>query len=413
MFRFANPYKNSNYGSPMVWFAIIGIWSLILTGCQTTQSGENSITPSAVQTIPVTKSVGATITPTSGGIVSTQGPIEPKLAWFYKPPGDGDLVTIAKNFSFGIMSNGNEIERDKLVNLAMPGPFLQYLRFEAILDPRSCTKVPWKNQVANKPGDYCRLLREHPDWFLRDKNGQLIIDTYGGEDFVLMDPGNTFWRAFWIERAMEAQKAGKWDGIFLDNVEVTFNRREDLNEIPAAYPDEASYQKAVQGFLQAIHTRINSEGKLLYANLVGRRDDSIWVEYMANLDGVMHEGWAIDWPNGYRDVKTWEKHMKLAEDTQAMGKTILLISQGKVEQEDLQKFSYASYLLVMQGHAYFRYANSSFYREAWLYPDYQINLGQPSGSRYKVGDVWRRDFANGKVEVNPKNHQVIIESNSK
>ena len=44
--------------------------------------------------------------------------------------------------------------------------------------------------------------------------------------------------------------------------------------------------------------------------------------------------------------------------------------------------------------------------------NYDIDLGQPNGNRYKRGDTWRRDFANGYVEVNPKTHQAVIELTS-
>jgi hypothetical protein len=151
---------------------------------------------------------------------------------------------------------------------------------------------------------------------------------------------------------------------------------------------------------------------LLFANLVARKDDADWAKYLTYLNGAMHEGWAIDWPNGYRSVKTWDKQMALAEQTQAMGKFIILVSQGKQTDQDLQKFAFASYLLINQGRAAFRYANSQSYAEAWLYDDYKINLGEALGPRYKDGDAWRRDFTNGFVIVNPQTHEVQIRTDN-
>ena len=310
-----------------------------------------------------------------------------------------------------ILAEGDDQERDVLRNLGMVGPFLQYIRFDVIQDPGSCSAQPWKNQVANQPGDFCRIASEHPDWFLLDQNGQWIINPYGGENFVMMDPGNAGWRDFFLERIRLVQDQGGWDGVFLDNVEMTFSFREQRGEMPQAYPTEQSYQEAIQGFLRQIYQGyFHPGGKLLFANLVSRKDDSEWMSYLNYIDGAMHEGWSIDWPTGYRSVSTWEKHLRLVEETQKLGKTILLVSQGLEYQEDLQRFAYASYLLVMQGKAYFRYANSRNYREAWLYPNYQLNLGDPINDRYQVGDGWRRDFTNGWVEVNPTQHTAMIET---
>jgi hypothetical protein len=397
-------------------FQVLLISFLMMGGCQ---ARSNFVNPS--ETIASPTQLAATdppgrVTPTAAiqedSSLNPPATVEPRLAWFYKPPEDTDLFTIANYFQFGILSNGNEPERDALRQMNMRGPFLQYLRFDVIQDPGSCTRQPWKNQVANQPGDYCRIAREHPDWFLRDQDGKLLENPYGGENFAMMDPGNVYWRAFWLDRARQTLDEGSWDGIFLDNVEVTFSFREQREQIPTAYPDEASYQKAVQEFLKYIYQDLHSQGKLLFANLVARKDDTDWTSYLDSLDGAMHEGWAIDWPNGYRSAETWEKHLRLAEDTQAMGKTIILVSQGKEGQEKLQRFSYASYLLVMQGAAYFRFANSDHYREAWLYPNYQLDLGKPLGNRYQVGEVWRRDFANGWVEVDPVHHKAEIRSTS-
>ena len=62
----------------------------------------------------------------------------------------------------------------------------------------------------------------------------------------------------------------------------------------------------------------------------------------------------------------------------------------------------ASYLLVADENAYFRYADSDNYREISLYENYSLDLGAALGPRYQDGTVWRRDFTNGTVLVDPK-----------
>jgi len=364
-------------------------------------------------TAPVPVPVNPTASPDAPTVPTPTMATPIQKAWFYKPPSDGNLALVASDFNFFIMSKGDEPERDRLLALGAKKPILQYIRFEAIMDPGDCKRKPWQNNAAYLPGDFCRISAEHPDWFLLDQNGQRIIDEYGNENFVMMDPGNPGWRAFFLERIRDTQDADKnWGGVFLDNVEVTSSRREKDKEIPAAYPDESSYQAAVQGFLQYLYTGyFHPSGRLLFANLVARRDDADWTKYLTYLDGVMHEGWSIDWPNGYRSATTWEKQMNLAEQTQTMGKFIVLVSQGTKDNLELQKFSFASYLLVNQGRAAFRYANSQYYDEAWLYDNYTLQLGQAQGNRYRQGDAWRRDFSNGFVIVNPETHEVQIHAN--
>jgi hypothetical protein len=258
----------------------------------------------------------------------TTNPI--KLAWFYKPPADGNVTLIAQNFNTYIMTKGNETTRDQFLALGASQPMLEYLRFEAIMDPGSCTTKPWQNQVAYLAGDFCNISSQHPDWFLLNTSGKRIMHLTGTSSFYLMNPGSAGWRAFFLERVTQIFAADKsWGGVFLDNVEVTNSFHVKAGENLAAYPDNASFQAAVQGFLQYLRSGFfQPQGKLLYANLIARPDDANFTTYLTYLDGVMHEGWAIDDPNRWRSPTEWEKHMALAEKTQQMGKSIILVSHG-------------------------------------------------------------------------------------
>jgi hypothetical protein len=333
-----------------------------------------------------------------------------KLVWFTYIPKDKDLRKVAQNFDFYILIQGNEAERDLMIDYGAKGPFIQYLEFESIQDPGSCTDEPQINQVTSFVGDFCRLSEEHPDWFLLDADGERIRLQDDDHTWYLMDPGNEAWRAFYLERIRSFQKDDEnWAGVFLDNVPLTLAFREDAGQVPALYPTDAAYQAAIQGFLQYLHENyFKPRNKLLIGNLSSRKDDSDWVRHLKNLDGAMLEGWAIDVPDRFRPVARWEEHLHLAEETQAMGKIILLVSRGEKDDYALQEFAYASFLLIQQGNAYFRYAGGDSYNSVWLYDNYNYDLGEPLGMRYRDGDAWRRDFTRGSVTVNPQTHEVEI-----
>jgi hypothetical protein len=332
------------------------------------------------------------------------------LAWFYKPPADGNVSLVADNYSTFIMTKGNEATRDQLISMGAKSPMLEYVRFEAIMDPGSCTAKPWQNNVAFLPGDFCTISTEHPDWFLLNTSGQRIVHMTGTTPFYMMDPGNSGWRSFFLQRVSQVLSADPvWAGVFLDNVEVTNSFHVAASEPLLAYPDNASFQAAVQGFLKLMHdSYFLPQGKLLYANLIARTDDALFTSYMTHLDGAMHEGWAIDDPNRWRPVSTWEKHMNLVEQAKALGKPLILVSHGQQADSELQQFAFASYLLVTDGSTSFRYASSSAYNQAWLYDNYKLALGAPAGSRYKDGTAWKRVFTGGSVSVDPGTHAVSI-----
>jgi hypothetical protein len=333
-----------------------------------------------------------------------------RLAWFTSlPKSSDDIFKIAQWFDLFILIQGDEDNRDVVSNLGVEGPILQYLNFDSIQDPGSCVESPKINQVADLPGDFCQISEQHSDWFLLDMNGQRIVLQDGSNNWYMMDPGNTGWRSFFLDRVRKFQADPNWDGVFLDNVPVTLAFREADGKLPAAYPTDARYQSTIQEFLKFLYEEyFQPSRKLLFANLVSRKDDTDWVNNINYLNGAMHEGWAIDWPDGYRSVETWEKHMQLAEQTQQLGKYIILVSQGTQEDTTLQKFAFASYMLINHGRAAFRYANSDDYNEIWLYDNYANSLGTALSDRYRVGSAWKRDFSNGSVLVDPESHEVEI-----
>jgi len=349
-----------------------------------------------------------TATPMPNGSNSaSSGAGSVNTVWFYKPPENGPLSTVADNFDMFILTHRDEEERDEMRALGVDEPFYQYLLFVQIMDPESCTDRPFGNQVAYKPGDFCQLLAEHPDWFLRDTNGNLIRRG----DNVFMDPGNDGYRAFWVERAKEMQDQFGWDGIFIDNVEGSLAKIYREGVEPANYRDDASYQQAIEGFLLYLKANyFQPENKPVLANIIELRDVSVWYRYMEHLDGAMIESFATDY-DGYYSANDWAFQMEVIQETLEAGKTLVLVTQGDEGDRDRQEFALGSYLLINNGNAYFRYTNSDYYNQIWLYNNYNIALGAPLGPAYQTGSVWQRDFERGYVIVDPDRHIAEIRVN--
>jgi len=336
------------------------------------------------------------------------------LTWFYRPPDDGNLEALATHFDRFILTHYDEDVRDTLRANGVQEPFLLYLHFESIQDPSLCRESycsgnPWGNQVAYKAGDFETIRRDHPDWFLRDSEDNLIVLD---ESFVMMDPANLEWQRFFLERAIEMQTLYGWNGVFLDNVEASQDKIMRLGIAGLKdYPDDATYSTAVEDFLRYLYTDyFLPEGRPLYANVIETQDTHTWLRYLAYLDGAMEEAWGIGWPDNYLEPRDWLNQLQRAEQIQSLGKHVILVSQG--EQFDLQRqqFAFASYQLINNGRASFRYSNyDDGYEQVWLYDTYEVNLGEPRGSRQCLLDVlcWRR-FQKGWILVLPTTHEAIV-----
>lgn len=331
------------------------------------------------------------------------------LAFFYKPPSNSDAVTLANNFNTVILTGGDENFRDQLGTNGFGSPIPQYIRSEGIQNPGNCTSSPANNQIANKAGDFCSISQNHPDWFLLDTNGNRM-KTSPTSTYYRMDPGNAGWREFFVTRLLETQQQKGWAGLFLDNLEAGLSEIQRDGITPAKYPDNVCYQAAVRGFLQYLYQNYSQPyNRPVIANIIARPDDAIWYDYIQNVSGAIQERWSVGWSsNEYVSENKWKSDMALAENTQSQGKFIVLIAQGDKADSNRQNFAFASYLLISNGKAAFRYGDEDIYGEVWLYSNYNVDLGSPLGARYQTGTSWRRDFTNGYVVVDPVNHTATI-----
>lgn len=378
--------------------ATLGVLMAACTGTAT-PSPEPTATPRAVPT------PAPSLTPSP-----TPAPPVVQLAWFYRPPADHDLVTLAQNYSAFVLTFSDEAERDQLKAMGARGPFLQYMTLNAIQDPGGCNSQPFHSQVAFHIGDFCDISLNHPDWFMQDKSGSRIPEGYD-QDYWLMNPSNPQWRAFWLNRVREVQESLGWDGVFLDFTEASLGLRQRVGPLPAGYGDDASWRAANVAFVKYLYTSyFKPSHRPLFANIGEVRDRAGWLDFLPVLDGLMNEGWAVGWHEGeYRPVAEWEADLAQVETIQSAGKQVILVSQGAADDLQRQQFAFGSYLLVANGRALFRYATNLAYTQGKVYDDYLVNLGQPLGPRTKTGDAWQRDFEHGRVIVDPAKHTASID----
>ena len=331
------------------------------------------------------------------------------LAFFYKPPSNSDAATVASKFGTVVLTGGDENFRNQLTTGGFSSTVPQYFRADGIQDPGNCTSFPANNQIAYKAGDFCDISQNHTDWFLLDTNGNRMR-TSPTSNYYRMDPGNIGWRNFFVSRLVEMNQQKGWSGVFLDNLEASLSEIQRDGLMPARYPDNASYQTAVKGFANYLYQNYGQVyNSPVVANIIARSGDTIWFDYMQSLNGAMQERWAVGWNSpDYVSESKWKSDLLLAENTQSQGKFIILVAQGDETDTNRQKFAFASYLLISNGKAAFRYCNEDVYNQVWLYDNYNVQLGAPLRARYQTGTAWRRDFTNGYVIVDPVAHTATI-----
>jgi hypothetical protein len=350
------------------------------------------------------------------GVNAACPPKTTKQAWFYKPPQNTTVEKIIKKYDIFVLTRDDEKALAQIANSGA-GTVLQYIKFDAISDacfqakkPKgtacNCSVKPRANQVAWQPIDICEIRDKHPDWFLKDKNGNLIY----WNEFVMMDPGNAGWRQFWVTRIREYQaKYPKWGGVFMDNMSTRFGRHGDDFVELKRYPTPKSYQDAVVGFLSyAQNAYFKPTNRQMFSNMAIRWGDTApFLRYMDHMEGAMDEFWAYP-RTGYYSVKEWTHRFERIQAAVKRGEKMILVSQGTQTDYNRQRFGFATYLLLASPTTYFRYTNDKTYGSMWQYDNYKIRLGTPKGYATRSGNTWTRLFSNGKVTVNPETRKANI-----
>jgi hypothetical protein len=266
----------------------------------------------------------------------------------------------------------------------------------------------------NWDNDYSSVTT-HESWFWHNTSGQRDASTSDGK--LLMNVSDTGFQGYWEQSLADQTTAGDYDGIFLDSAS------------PALLQGEASQGDPRLAGTAARDTTFTELGGLTWIQA--------WEAWIAKLDASLASKGIPLIPNTGAFVTTWDNTNYgltagifaegfsdpsfATSDWHAATNTILgLVAKGKIvilqnylsSTSDLAKRRYflANYLLVKGAKTYlFYFATSTL---EW-YPEWDLDLGAPQSTATTADDllsagVYRRDFQNGIVLVNPSTADVVV-----
>jgi hypothetical protein len=370
-----------------------------------------------------------------------------KIAFFYKPPTNLSTTQLAAQVDTMVLTRKDEAAVLEAKAVGVTEPILQYLIFDSIQGPSGLTNnlsgpcsstqlafVPRSNQVANETGEFCQLHNsittgqafDHDldpqtpavvateNWFLHNQLGQRL-GNFGGNGFYYhINHAQQPVREYFLARALRELKGTTlhpktgMDGIFLDNIELSWNKklsRLDVSGQPVEAISSAQWAAAVRDSVNLVSQGLHANSFPLWGNMIENpKLGGDWNAYATLLDGGMEESFALDWNGEPRSAAEWELQLQQAESWMAAGRTYLAVSQGS-DSAAQARFGLASLLLVTDGeHGLYRHSDSSVYTQFWQYPEYEYQLGAPLAARYQdtstADTVWKRQFSCGQVSVN-------------
>ena len=249
---------------------------------------------------------------------------------------------------------------------------------------------------------YAEAKAHHADWFLRDARGSPLVFKDYPTGFV-MDVGDSAYQNAGIARVTRNASTRGFDGVFLDDANASL-RWVVVGGSAACvkYPTTARWQAAVYAFLSNVAPRLHAAGLLVVANIGGSTiKPGLWQKWNGPIDGAMEESFT-DGGTGPDSLANgrWLPKFRHALWSEATGKISLdhAVTANRVG----ARYALATMLLAARGQNLFS-ASIGYSREVW-WPEYATanSLGRPLGA-YRVlrSGVYRRDFTNGVVLVNP------------
>lgn len=266
-----------------------------------------------------------------------------------------------------------------------------------------------------------KVIVQHPNWFLRNEEGQPIQQNAYHWDVmnILFRDGKPIcgWPAYWVATALKRLRDNEDDGVFADS----YTQDILMGQVEPAFPWFESADACKQNWIpnlnlfgayccRALHA--HPEHFYYLPNLGGLVNSWDTTNYAVG-DGGMNEGFALAGPGRYYSTQDWRLQMNRLLELNLADKIVLCQSYIRDTDEKARWFVVGSYSLIKGHHTYINMFERSTL--SW-YPEYTLDLGKPSEPSPKNVDalwnaawgVYERSYEKGTVLVNPSSMQVAV-----
>lgn len=298
-------------------------------------------------------------------------------------------------------------ESARAKELKAANPSLSVLAYE---DLSAIARNAGPGGLSSSGVSYGEANPTHPEWFLKEANGSRIAERNYAY-LWMANIGNPGYQKAWTTNVLHVLESGPWDGVFMDETNPTASA--DVTPVSriAAYPTDASYQRAVRSMLSYAGPQIIAAHQLAIPNIGAWSEyPEVAKEWLGFVSGGMDEHfvkWASARGVGYRTPRQWLSQIQEVESTESMGKRFLAVTQTEPGDAAAIRYGWASALLAADGHT--AYSATDAYDGTTWSTDYEASLGAPVLSAEPTGEgAWRRVFEDGLVVVNPTESTLAV-----
>ena len=261
---------------------------------------------------------------------------------------------------------------------------------------------------------FAQLIQQHPDWILRDTNGNPVYINWGCSGGTcpqyaanITDPNG--FRAWWISQASSyVNRSLPYKGLIIDDVNLDLSRVSDGNGNPVTPVDPTTGQPMIAEAWRGYFADFMAQVRAAFPN-TEIAHNALWFLDWTDPN-IQREIQAADWINLERGVNDagltggtgyWSLYRFLAfvDNVHSNGKGVILDSEVPASDSDTaREYSAAAFLLISSGKD--MVADNSQTPTYW-WRGFNTDLGKAQGGRYSWQGLWRRDFAGGIALLNP------------
>ncbi|WP_372728083.1 putative glycoside hydrolase [Nocardioides sp.] len=310
-------------------------------------------------------------------------------------------------------------EYGRIPELRRKNPDIRVLMYKDVSATvkRACRTAPdgsctLDNEFLPTGVGYHSSLRDHPEWFLRDRGGrQLEWSDWPG--LFPMDVGDAAYQRSWRTNVLHELRSYGWDGVLMDDVLTTLSHDVYDDLVSPTIPDDAAMYAATESFLAAVGPAIRDEGFEVIANVAFQYDDYVdvleaWTRYVTGWENEYFVKWSLGAAPRFVGAD-WNWKMLMSAWCAERDVPLLAVTYSTKADRAAQDFHRATWLLTWNG----RTGSSMFVPEEdhtdhWI-PRATVEIGTPRGDRRHLRrGVWRRNYTEGVVLVNPTGARRVV-----
>jgi hypothetical protein len=275
---------------------------------------------------------------------------------------------------------------------------------------RKIVVAAYKSSISAGGENYTFVARNHPGWFLLDRYGHRLHDSYGA---YLINPKSTGVRRWTAILARHAQAAG-FNAFFLDSLGsyglgTAFNGTPIDPSTGKAFTS-ATWLAATRGLAKRVNAAVTIP---VIGN--GLRDGHTYFSSPGtfHLLDVLQAGEfeacfrpATASAGWFPSQHAWAQQVAAISSVQRRGRralcwTKVYSSATSAEQQRWHDFALASFLLAQRGRAYFYFQGQTSDTALATTWSGRLGIGRPLTARRLSGSLYYRKYEHGMVVVNP------------